>query len=84
MFAAAHALLQERAVAAIGNLALEKFNRYQLACGGVLEELKSMLLNELHSDAFKGQCLRVMALIISTNYPPGKAAAVLSLINRSS
>jgi hypothetical protein len=50
----------------------------------VLEELKSMLLNELHSDAFKGQCLRVMALIISTNYPPGKAAAVLSLINRSS
>ncbi len=61
-----------RAIAAIGNLAREKFNRYQLAFGGVLEELKRMLLDEQHTDAVKAQCLRVAALILSTNHPAGK------------
>jgi hypothetical protein len=72
---------QLRAVAAIGNLAQEKFNRYQLACGGVLEELKAMLLDEAKSDAFKAQCLRVAALIISTNHPTGKLQPPNHLLN---
>ena len=66
---------QERAVATMGNLALEKFNRYQLGCGGVLDELKQMLLDDANSDAFKAQCLRVAALIVSTNNPTGEAVA---------
>ena len=56
----------------MGNLALEKFNRYQLGCGGVLDELKQMLLDDANSDAFKAQCLRVAALIVSTNNPTGE------------
>ncbi len=62
-------------MATMGNLALEKFNRYQLGCGGVLDELKQMLLDDANSDAFKAQCLRVAALIVSTNNPTGEAVA---------
>ena len=63
---------QLRAVNAIGNLAQEKFNRYQLACGGVMEELVQLLLHASNDDALKAQCMRAAALIISTNYPSGK------------
>jgi hypothetical protein len=65
---------QARAIFSIGNLAQEKFNRYQLAYGGVLDELKRVLLDEQQSDAIKAQCLRVVGLILSTNHPAGKAA----------
>lgn len=62
---------QARAIVAVGNLAQEKFNRYQLAFGGVLDELKRVLLDEQQSDAIKAQCLRVVGLILSTNHPAG-------------
>ena len=41
----------------------------------MLDELKGMLLDDQNSDAFKAQCLRVAALIVSTNNPTGEAAA---------